>query len=112
MSGGGSTKMNEEYFTEHPWSGDNGSHEDWEKVLALKALSIGGDLMYQWARGEGPEISWENIETIGARWTEAAVRQRCIVRTRRRSLSWPATAPQERRNRYTRPPIRTCRRHS
>ncbi len=30
--------MNEEYFTEHPWSGDNGSHEDWEKVLTLKAL--------------------------------------------------------------------------
>ena len=57
MSGGGATKANEEYFTAHPWSGDNGSHEDWEKVLTLKALAIGGDLMYQWARGEGPTPS-------------------------------------------------------
>ena len=39
MSGGGATKANEEYFTAHPWSGDNGSHDDWEKVLTLKAFN-------------------------------------------------------------------------
>ena len=49
--------MNEEYFTEHPWSGDNGSHEDWEKVLTLKALALGGNIMYLWVRGEGPDIT-------------------------------------------------------
>ena len=57
MSGGGATKANEEHFTAHPpWSGDNASHEDWEKCLTLKALAIGGDLMYQWARGEGAQL--------------------------------------------------------
>ena len=40
MSGGGATKANEEYFTANPWSGDNASHEDWEKCLTLKALAI------------------------------------------------------------------------
>ena len=65
MSGGGSTKMNEEYFTEHPWSGDNGSHEDWEKVLTLKALALGGNIMYLWVRGEGPEITAANLDRIG-----------------------------------------------
>ena len=49
--------MNQEYFTEHPWSGDNGSHEDWEKVLTLKALALGGNIMCLWVRGEGPEIT-------------------------------------------------------
>ena len=39
MSGDGNTKHTEDYLTLHPWSGDNGSHEDWEKVLSLKALS-------------------------------------------------------------------------
>ena len=53
--------MNEEYFTEHPWSGDNGSHEDWEKVLTLKALALGGNIMYLWVRGEGPEITAANL---------------------------------------------------
>ena len=52
MSGGGATKANEEYFTAHPWSGDNASHEDWEKVLTPKALPIGGQLMYAWVRGD------------------------------------------------------------
>ena len=65
MSGGGSTKMNEEYFTEHPWSGDNGSHEDWEKVLTLKALALGGNIMYLWVRGEGPDITAANLDRIG-----------------------------------------------
>ena len=37
--------MNEEYFTEHPWSGDNGSHEDWEKVLVSA-----GARQCEWAR--------------------------------------------------------------
>ena len=54
MSGGGSTKMNEEYFTEHPWSGDNGSHEDWEKVLTPKALALGG-----------PDITAAYLDRIG-----------------------------------------------
>ena len=57
MSGDGNTKHTEDYLTLHPWSGDNGSHEDWEKVLSLKALSLGGNIMYQWVRGEGPEIT-------------------------------------------------------
>ena len=57
--------MNEEYFTEHPWSGDNGSHEDWEKVLTLKALALGGNIMYLWVRGEGPEITAANLDRIG-----------------------------------------------
>ena len=54
MSGGGATKANEEYFTAHPWSGDNASHEDWEKCLTLKALALGGQLMYQWGRESSP----------------------------------------------------------
>ena len=28
-------------------------HEDWEKVLAMKGLEIGGELMYKWIRNEG-----------------------------------------------------------
>ena len=65
MSGDGNTKHTEDYLTLHPWSGDNGSHEDWEKVLSLKALSLGGNIMYQWVRGEGPEITPENLDPIG-----------------------------------------------
>ena len=42
MSGGGATKANEEYFTAHPWSGDNGSHEDWEKVLCVHGAGACG----------------------------------------------------------------------
>ena len=30
--------------TEKPWSGDSDEHEDWEKVLALKGLELGGEL--------------------------------------------------------------------
>ena len=65
MSGDGNTKHTEDYLTLHPWSGDNGSHEDWEKVLSPKALSLGGNIMYQWVRGEGPEITPENLDPIG-----------------------------------------------
>ena len=53
MSGDGNTKHTEDYLTLHPWSGDNGSHEDWEKVLSLKALSLGGNIMYQSERSKG-----------------------------------------------------------
>ena len=65
MSGNGNTKNNEDSLTLHPWSGDNGSHEDWEKVLSLKALSLGGNIMYQWVRGEGPDIVPANLDPIG-----------------------------------------------
>ena len=65
MSGDGNTKHTEDYLTLHPWSGDNGSHEDWEKVLSLKALSLGGNIMYQWVRGEGPDIVPANLDPIG-----------------------------------------------
>ena len=59
-------KMNQEHFTEHPWSRDNGSHEDWEKVLlTLKALALGGNIMYLWVRGEGPDITAANLDRIG-----------------------------------------------
>ena len=51
MSGSGNTKHTEDYLTLHPWSGDNGSHEDWEKVLSLKALSLGGNIMYRFQWG-------------------------------------------------------------
>ena len=51
MSGGSAPRgrKTEEYFTEKPWSGDSDEHEDWEKVLALKGLELGGER----ARGAG-----------------------------------------------------------
>ena len=34
-------------------------------MLTLKALALGGNLMYQWIRGEGPDITEENLDAIG-----------------------------------------------
>ena len=76
MSGGGATKANEEYFTAHPWSGDNASHEDWEKCLTLKALAIGGDLMYQWAERFTSRAAIVTATTLPGR----SVTQACRIR--------------------------------
>ena len=67
MSGGSAPRgrKTEEYFTEKPWSGDSDEHEDWEKVLALKGLELGGELMYKWIRNEGPALTAGNIGDIG-----------------------------------------------
>ena len=50
-----------EWFTENPWTGETDDHENWEKVLAMKALEMGGDLMYRWIRNEGPAINAGNL---------------------------------------------------
>ena len=67
MSGDGNTKHTEDYLTLHPWSGDNGSHEDWEKVLSLKALSLGGNIMYQWVRRRA---TWAPLTTEIKGWEQ------------------------------------------
>ena len=58
MSGSSlSVKKSAEWFTDNPWNGEAEVHEDWEKVLAMKGLEIGGELMYKWIRNEGPAIT-------------------------------------------------------
>ena len=59
------SKKSAEWFTENPWNGEAEIHEDWEKVLAMKALEIGGEIMYKWIRNEGPVINAGNIGEIG-----------------------------------------------
>ena len=123
MSGNGNTKHTEDSLTLHPWSGDNGSHEDWEKVLSLKALSLGGNIMYQWVRGEGPEIVPANLDPIGrairepiedhvqgrcwrrslaqvGRKREVARLQVCYRWSHRRSRVMPSTAGSRSRTMY------------
>ena len=44
MSGGraNAVKRGLEYYTENPWNGEGDDHEDWLEVLALEALTLGG----------------------------------------------------------------------
>ena len=58
-------KKNADYFLLNPWTGESDDHEEWEKVLAMKALELGGDLMYRWIRNEGPIVNAGNLGEIG-----------------------------------------------
>ena len=58
MSGGRANvlKRGLEYYTENPWNGEGDDHEDWLEVLALEALTLGGQPLREWIRGEGWDI--------------------------------------------------------
>ena len=54
MPSGGKTKHDLAYFTDNPWNGEPDDFEQWQKVLALRGLELGGPLMRAWVLGEGP----------------------------------------------------------
>ena len=65
MPSGGKTKHDLAYFTDNPWNGESDDFEQWQKVLALRGLDLGGPLMRAWVLGEGPTLEPQNVETIG-----------------------------------------------
>ena len=56
MPSGGKTKHDLAYFTDNPWNGESDDFEQWQKVLALRGLDLGGPLMRAWVLGEGPTL--------------------------------------------------------
>ena len=67
MSGGraNATKRGLEYYTENPWNGEGDHHEDWLEVLALEAITLGGQPLRDWVRGEGWDIDEGNVDFNG-----------------------------------------------
>ena len=67
MSGGraNAVKRGLEYYTENPWNGEGDDHEDWLEVLALEALTLGGQPLREWIRGEGWDIDEGNVDFNG-----------------------------------------------
>ena len=82
-------KKSAEWFTENPWNGEAEIHEDWEKVLAMKALEIGGEIMYKWVRNEGL--------VINARRRTRALKPAAATRIRGSRSSGLAARPRSRR---------------
>ena len=67
MSGGqaNASQRGLDYYKANPWNGDGNHHEDWLEVLSLEALTLGGQPLREWVRGEGWAIDEGNVEFNG-----------------------------------------------